>query len=241
MLLPVLGVILLALGLAVGWYGLRPLAVVPKLLRTEIAAPSVASTNPADSFVVCRGTATPANETVAGPFTGMRCLGFEFEVSERQPFGIGIPWFFAYLDDGVATVPFRLQDDRDSLEVTPSARRFSLDTDSTVVTVGARETPPERIQRFVDGRDGLSPVANWFKMVPGLGTRRYVERRINPGEEYVIAGRTETQRGETTLSGDLVITDRSPRGLALVRLRTAAFPLLVAVVFVCVGAFVLSL
>jgi hypothetical protein len=235
-ILTVFGVILFALGLAVAWYGLRSLVVIPKLLRTDPVAPSAVPTD--GTFVVCRGTATPSEGTVAGPFTGERCLGFEFEVSERQPFGVGIPWFRAYLDDGVSALPFRLRDEHGHVEVSPSSRTFSLDTDSTVLTVGPRETPPERIRQFVDGRDGLSPVAGWLKLIPGLGRRWYVERRIDPGEEYVIAGQVKVRQGEPTLSGDLVITDRSPRQLALARLKGSVFPLVVAALFVGVGLFV---
>lgn len=241
MLLTVLGAMLAGLGLAMGWYGLRPLAVVPKLLRTDPVAPSAVSSGAADSFVVCRGTATPAESTAAGPFTGERCLGFEFEVSERQPFGIGIPWWFVHLDDGVATVPFRLQDDRGSVNVDPSSRRFSLDTGSTMLTVGARVTPPDRVREFVDGRADLPPVAGWLKLIPGMGTRRYVERRIDPGEEYVVARRTETRDGTTVLAGDLVISDRSLRGLVRARLKSALFPLFVASLFVWAGAVALLL
>ncbi len=233
MLLTAFGAILLILGLAIDWYGLRPLVVLSKILRSETVTPSAVSAD--DTFVVCRGNATATETTIAGPFTGTRCLGFEFEVTERQPFGIGIPWFHAHLDDGVSAVPFCLQDEQDSLNVDPSSRRFALDTDSTVVTIGARETPPERIQQFVEKHDRLAPVASWLKQVPGLGTRRYVERRIDPDEEYIIAGQTESRQGEAVLAGDLVITDQSPRQLTTTRLQTAAFPLLVAVIFVCTG------
>jgi hypothetical protein len=239
MLLTLFGAALFALGLAMAWYGLRPLVVVSKLLRTDPVSPSAVPAD--DSFVVCRGTATPSEGTVAGPFTGERCLGFEFEVSERQPFGIGIPWFRAYVDDGVSALSFRLRDERGHVEVTPSSRRFSLDTDSTVITVGSRETPPERIQGFVDGRDRLSPVADWLTLIPGLGKRWYVERRIDPDEEYIVAGRTEVKQGKPTFSGDLVITDRSPREFALARLRAAAFPLLVSALFLGAGSFVILL
>jgi len=65
-----------------------------------------------------------------------------------------------------------------------------------------QETPPERIQRFVDVRDELEPVARWVRIILGLGTRRYVERRIAPGEEYLIAGHTERQQNEILLEGD---------------------------------------
>lgn len=70
---------------------------------------------------------------------------------------------------------------------------------------------------------------------PGLGGRRYVERRIDPGEEYVIAGPTERQQDDIVLTGDLVITDRSPSQFAVTRLLTAAFPVLIALVFMSAG------
>ncbi|WP_128906104.1 hypothetical protein [Halorubrum amylolyticum] len=227
------GVGFIALGLAIGWYGLRPLATVPSVLRTNVQDPSEVTDT--GSFVVCRGVANESSETITAPFTGSHCLGFEFEVTERQPFGIGVPWFQAHLDDGVATRPFTLDGPSGTLNVVPSAKRFALDTDSTVITVEASDTPPKRIQQFVDVRDDLEPVARWVRIVPGLGTRRYVERRIDPGEEYLIAGHTEHQQNETVLTGNLIITDRSPRQFALTRLWKASFPAVIAMAFVAVG------
>ena len=233
MLYTAAGIVFIALGLAIGWYGIRPLAVIPSVLRTTVRDPS--EVTDVGSFVVCRGIANESGEALTSPFTGSRCLGFEFEVTERQPFGIGIPWFQAHLDDGVATRPFTLDGPAGTFDVVPSAKRFALDTESTVITIGASETPPERIQRFVDVRDELEPVARWVRIIPGLGTRRYVERRIDPGEEYLVAGVTERQQNEVVLAGDLVITDRSPRGFAFARLRRAAFPTVIALAFVAVG------
>jgi len=93
--------------------------------------------------------------------------------SSRLPngnrFGIGIPWFQAYLDGGVATRPFTLNGPAGTLDVVPSAKRFALDTESTVITVGGSETPPERIQRFVDVRDELEPVARWVRIIRDSG------------------------------------------------------------------------
>lgn len=236
MLIAVFGVSLVAIGVAIAWYGLRQLVVVPRILRTEVTSPSRGIESATDgAFVVCRGTAT-GDKTVTGPFTGKRCLGFEFEVSERQPSAIGVPWFFAHLDDGVSTHEFQLRDERGELAVAPSARQFSLDTDSTAVTVGARETPPERIANFVEVRDALSPVARWLAAIPGMGTRRYVERRIDPGQEYVIAGRVERSERTAALTGPLVITDKSPTEFALARLKTAVFPVTVALFFIGAGA-----
>jgi len=229
----VFGFVLLALGGAIGWYGVRPLVVVPKLLRATVC--DVGDIPADDAFVVCRGTVSETGESVQAPFTGSRCFGFEFEVTERQPFGIGIPWFQAHVDDGVAVRPFTLDDPTGSLTVVPSTKRFGLDTDSTVITASANESPPDRIQRFVDVRDTIEPVSSWIRLVPGLGRRRYVERRIDPGEEYLIAGPTERQQGETVLTGNLVITDRSPRQFAVTRLWKAAFPVLIALIFVIAG------
>ncbi|WP_049985486.1 hypothetical protein [Halobellus rufus] len=233
MILTVVGLGFITLGLAIGWYGLRPLTVVPRVLSASVQDPSTITDD--ESFSVCRGVANESGETLSAPFTGSRCLGFEFEVTERQPFGIGIPWFQAHLDDGVATRPFTLDGPRGGLDVVPSSKRFALDTESTVVTLGANETPSERIQRFVDVRDDLEPVAKWIQILPGLGTRRYVERRIDPGEEYLVAGPTERRQNEVVLTGDLVITDRSPGRFASKRLRRAAFPTLIAGVFIVIG------
>jgi len=203
--------------------------------RVSSVPPSETQVTNTGSFVVCCGIANESAEALTTPFTGSRCLGFEFEITERQPFGIGIPWFQAYLDGGVATRPFTLNGPAGTLDVVPSAKRFALDTESTVITVGGSETPPERIQRFVDVRDELEPVARWVRIILGLGTRRYVERRIAPGEEYLIAGHTERQQNEILLEGDLVITDRSPRRFAFARLWRAVFPTVVALAFVAVG------
>ncbi|WP_245810630.1 hypothetical protein [Halorubrum halodurans] len=239
MYLTLLGALFVGLGLAMAWYGLRPLAVLPRLLRAAVETPETAADADDGAFLAVRGTASAAGETLSAPFSGSDCLGFEFEVTERQPFAVGIPWLDAHLDDGVATVGFALEgpdgSDR-SLAVRPSSRRFALDTASTVVRVGATEAPPDRIRRFVDAREGLDPVAGWIAAIPLFGTRRYVERRISPGETYLVAGTVEREEGgRAALAGDLVITDRSVRGLALSRLRRAVFPFLVSVLFVAVG------
>ncbi|MGQ3330446.1 hypothetical protein [Halorubrum sp. FL23] len=233
MLYTVAGIGFIAFGLVIGWYGVRSLVVVPNILRANVQAPSEVTDH--GSFVVCRGIANKSGDILTAPFTGSQCLGFEFEVAERQPFGIGVPWFLAHLDDGVATRPFTLDGPVGTLDIVPSAKRFALDSDSTITTVSASETAPERIQRFVDVRDELKPVARWVRIIPGLGTRRYVERRIDPGEEYLIAGHTDHQQNETILSGNLTITDRSPRQFALTRLWKALFPMVIALSFVAVG------
>ena len=237
MWLAALGVVFVALGGAIGWYGLRELVVVPQVLRAGVQEPSTIS--PSDGFVVCRGTATagPAG-TVAAPFSARDCLGFEYEITERQPSFVGLPWADTYLDDGVATRAFGLDGGHGSVAVDPESRRFALDTGPTTITLGADETPPDPVRRFTEARD-ISPVSTWLAALPVFGRRRFVERRVDPGESYLVAGRTDHRGGEPTFTGDLVITDRSPRGFALSRLRVAALPLVVAAVFVGLGSWAL--
>jgi hypothetical protein len=239
MWLAALGVVFVGLGLAIGWYGLRSLVVVPRVLRATVQDPSSITAN--DEFAVCRGTAATDTEgTVAAPFSGRACLGFEFEITERQPSFIGLPWADAHLDDGVATRRFSLDGDHGSVAVDPDSRRFVLDTDSAAITVGPKETPPDRVRQFTAARD-IGSVSRLLAALPFFGGRRFVERRVDPGAEHLVAGRTDHREGTTTFVGDLVITDRSPRGFALGRLRAAALPLAVAVAFVSVGVTVFVL
>ncbi|USZ67144.1 hypothetical protein NGM10_10420 [Halorussus salilacus] len=235
----VLGVVLVVSGLGFGWYALRPLAVLPRLLRSEVVAPAEVS---ADSgFVVCRGRAESVGESLDGPFTGEPCLGVEYEIAERALTPSEVPFTWRDLDDGVATVPFELRGDSDRVRVEPESRRFALDTEPETVVVPAGERPPERIESFLAVREGVGPASAGPLSVLGIGTRRYVERRIDLDEPHVIAGRPERTDGRTVLTGALVITDRSPRAVVGRRLRAAALPLAVALVFCVLGVALIAI
>lgn len=229
----VLGSVFVLAGVGFGWYGLRPLAVLPRLLRAEVVDPADVRSDA--SFAACRGRAESVGESLDAPFTGKSCLGVEYEVAERTFTFSEIPLTWTRIDDGVATVPFELRGDADRVRVQPGSRRFSLDTDDETVTVPAGEQPSDRIASFVAVRDGLAPASAGVLSALGVGTRRYTERRVDPGEPHVVAGRPERENGETVLAGPLVITDRSPRAVARRRLRAAAFPLVTAVGCVALG------
>ncbi|WP_128477130.1 hypothetical protein [Halorussus pelagicus] len=233
-MLTVLGVVFLLGGVAFGWYGLRPLAVVPRLVRTEVVGPASVSSD--DEFVVCRGRTQSVGETLSGPFTGKNCLGLEYEISERELTATEIPFTWGHRDDGVATVPFELRDDGGRVRVAPESRRFRLDTESETISVSAGEEPPERIRAFVEARGELSPTAGGPLASLGIGARRYTERRIDPEKSHVVAGRPEYRDGRVVLTNPSVIADGSPGAVALGRLRAAAFPLVAALTFLVVGA-----
>lgn len=235
----VVGSLLVVAGLGFAWYGFRPLVVLPRLLRAEVVAPSGVSAD--SSFAVCRGRAESAGESLDAPFTGARCLGVEYEISERQLTPSEIPLTWTRLDDGVATVPFDLRGDAGRVRVDPESRRFSLDAEGETIAVPAGERPPERIASFLAVREGVGPASAGRLSALGVGARRYTERRVDPDEPHVVAGRPERRDGRTVLAGPLVITDGSPRTVAQRRLRAAAFPLVAAALFCVLGAGLVAL
>lgn len=238
-MLSVLGSVFLLAGVAFGWYGLRPLTVLPRLVTAEVVGPASVSAD--DEFAVCRGRARSVGETLTAPFTGEQCLGLEYEIAERRLTPSEIPLTWTRLDDGVATVPFELHGDGGRVRVEPESRRFRLDTDDETVTVPAGDEPPERVRSFLDARGELSPTAGGLLARLGVGTRRYTERRIDPDEPHVVAGRPEYRDGRVVLADPRVIADGSPRTAVRRRLRASAFPLVAAVAACAVGAGLLAL
>ncbi|AUX07838.1 hypothetical protein AArcSl_0183 [Halalkaliarchaeum desulfuricum] len=232
----VAGLLLIALGLAMGWYGIRPLLAVPRLLATEVREPR--SLRATGGFVACRGRASAVEEPIEAPFSGTDCLGLEYEVTERQPFGIAWPWIDAYLDDGVATTAFDLVNDRGRIRVDPAPHRFTLDVSEEVISFATENALPDRVRRFLEIRD-VPDTPEWLQSIPGLGRRRFVERRIDPGREYVVFGRIERRDGTVALGGDLVIGEGSPSQIAMGRIWSAAFPLGVSLAFLIGGGLLL--
>jgi len=233
----ILGGVILLSGVAFGWYGLRSLTVVPRLLGTEPVDPASVSSD--DDFVVCRGRTQSVGESLNAPFSGTECLGLEYEISERRLTADEIPFTWSHLDDGVATVPFELRDDGGRVRVEPESKHFRLDTASETVTVSAGDDPPEQIRSFVAAR-GMSPTAGGLLSSLGIGTRRYTERRVDPEETHVVAGPPEYRDGRVVLADPAVIADRSPMGVVRRRLRVAAFPLVAAAAFLLAGAGLLA-
>lgn len=235
----VVGAVFVVLSLPFGWYALRPLGVLPRLLRTTVVGPSSVASD--TEFAVCRGRVESAGKSFSAPFTGTECVGVEYEIDERQLTASEIPFTWTELDNGVATAPFDLRGDHGRVRVTPESRRFTLDTDHETITVSAGEDPPKQIRSFIEERNEISPTSGGLLSSLGIGTRRYTERRIDPDATYLVAGRPEYEDGRVVLTGPLVITDRSPWAVALSRLRDAAFPLAIALLFCGFGAVLISI
>jgi len=166
-----------ALGLAIGWYGIRPLAVVPK----SSVPPSETQVTNTGSFVVCCGI---ADEISRGPYDSVHGITVpRFRVRDYRTATVRDqdPWFQAYLDGGVATRPFTLNGPPGTLDVVPSAKRFALDTESTVITVGGSETPlsASTVRRRADE---LEPVARWVRIIQDSGRGATSNVGSLPGE-----------------------------------------------------------
>lgn len=230
----IIGSLLVLLGIAFGWYALRPLVALPRLLRADVVGPSSVTSD--SDFAVCQGRAESVDESLTAPFTGKRCFGVEYEITERELTPSEIPFTWTRLDDGVAAVPFELADEYGRVRIAPGSDRFGLDTESETTTVPAGDEPPEQIRSFVTARGEIAPVSDGPLSILGIGARRYTERRVDPDGSYVVAGQPEYEDGSVVFTDPVVIADRSPRAVARSRLVAAAFPLFVAVLFCVVGA-----
>ena len=232
----VAGLVLIAIGLAIGWLGSRPLHAVPRLLATEIRNPRTLRAT--GEYAACKGTANAVGETIEAPFTGTDCLVLQYEVTERQPFGIALPWIDAPLEEGIGTTEFDLVCNRGTIRVDPTPSRFTLEVPRDVVTFGTDGGPPDRIRQFLEARN-VTAEPEWLRSLPGFGRRRFVERRVDPGEEYVVLGRIERRDGTVALGGDIVIGNGDLSDVVTARLRSTVVPILVSLSFLIAGGWLL--
>lgn len=237
MYLRILGVVLLALGVFSVFLGLRLMWSLPKLLRTPIRRPS--SLSPRDGFVVCRGHATEYADTVSAPFTGTECLGYTYTVAERYPSLAALPGLYTPLKSGARAIPFSLEGKQGSIEVEPSGRRFSLDTNRTVFSVSAGGDPPTRIREFFGDSEQLPPSPGWVQYIPFLGVRRFTECRVDPGEEYVIAGTVENRDGTVVIGGSIIVSTGSMTSSGMSRFLRGLIPLVSGIVLIAAGGWLI--
>ena len=179
----------------------------------------------------------PDTRTVEGPFSGRPAVALAYQVLEERTsrgwwlFGptLWAPTSFEPIDGGAVGNPFLLDDGTGRVRVAPAGATFRLDPDTTVDVAGG-DSPPSRIRRYIDANAdvddeeltvGLGPI-EW-----GVGDdRRYVERRLEPGDEVLVCGRARDARGDVG-AVQAVIDDGSPFLLADADRRTLARRLLV--------------
>ena len=209
-----------------------------RLLRTpEFAVSDLLGDRPDRACFT--GTVVEVEErgTVEAPFSGHPAVALAYQVleerSSRIGWLIGFPFgsltHFEPIDGGAVAEPFLLDDGTGQVRVDPGGATFRLEPDTTVQVDGG-DTPPERLRRFIDANAdvddqnqsiGLGPI-QW-----GVGKdRRFVERRLEPGDEVVVCGGARDARGAIA-AVPAVIDGGSPFLLADADRRTLARRLLV--------------
>jgi hypothetical protein len=178
----------LLIGLAILGYGLLNVRTYAKIkLRTPTDAHAIGS-----GAVEVEGEAKAGNRTLEAPLTGKSCIAYEFEVEKYRHDDDGSNWHTRA--QGAEVVPFRIADGTGVVGVEPTESSLSVERDYRVV-VDRDETPPERVQAFVDGRDDLDHDTGSFDLGPlsvGTGDKhRFTERRLDPGMEAYVSGRAE--------------------------------------------------
>lgn len=181
-------------------------------------------------LVEVQGTAEPDEGTVAAPISGAACLLCEWEVQERRTnaAGKGSNTYWETLDEGLIGGPFRLADDTASCRVEPAGSIRELEEHT--VTVPSGTALPEEIRSFVAANPDVTPQDGRIDLgVAELRTgnkQRFVERRLDPGEDCFVYGRAHydpsagSRGGEVSarIDGDgvrrFLIADRRDRGVA---------------------------
>ena len=197
LLVGVVGGSLLALG-----FVFREIGAIRQVLgpSTDVFSLSTGTTGP----VSISGTAMQYEDSLVSPFTGTECLALSYEVEERRTTDKGTSWI--EIDSGRGAVPFLLEDETASVLVDPSKVRLGLDT-STTIEVDGGDRPPARIQEFIDRTDDVdSEERTWDLKIIELKVgddRRYIERRLDPGESVTVFGEVHSESGVSTRAGQV--------------------------------------
>jgi hypothetical protein len=189
---------LLALGFA-----LREAGAIRQVVggdSTDIFSLSTGTSGP----ISVSGTAGQYEETLLSPFTGTDCLALEYEVEERRTTQHGTSW--VEIDSGRAAVPFLLEDETGSVLVEPTRVRLGLD-ESKTIDVDGGDPPPDRIREFIEqNADVDSEERTWDLKIIELNVgddRRYIERRLDPGESVTVFGEARNEPGVSTRAGQV--------------------------------------
>lgn len=176
-------------------YGLAELRLAWLILGDD---PDAALDAPNGGPVELAGVAEPDARTLRSPFTGTECLAYEYEVQQERHTNHGRTW--ERVASGRQAVPFRLRDDTGSVLIEPPGADFRLGRDARIAVAGG-EHPPERIVRFIAADDRVDDQNRSIDLGPlELRTgkdRRYVERRLDVGEEVHVLG---TARFDTSVA-----------------------------------------
>lgn len=239
-------------GLVVFVIGARELYYALRIYRGDPSPIADVANRP--GLVEIQGTARIEDGTVESPFSGTDCLICEWEVQERRHSSNqhGTNSYWKTLDEGLMGGPFRLEDDTASCLVKPAGSDRHLEEQSVRVPGGT--TPPQRIQEFIASNPEVDAQDGALDLVIAelnLGNdQRYVERRLDPGEDCYVYGRAHydstagSRAGEVNVVVDgegarrFIIADTREGGLAWSLAKRGLFAVAIGLLF---GGFALAM
>jgi len=185
------------------------------------------------------GTAQQGDaDLLTAPFSGNGCLALRYAVEERRLSPYLLPWFVT-IHELAGSDAFRVRTPEAAVDIVEPAHTVTLKR-TIVATVPSSDESPERIARFEQNTAAVPVVTHWrsppslFRPITralSLGTRRYSEQRVRPGDDVTIVGRiTETGDG----IDPLVVSDLSA-GRTLLRMAK------ISLIGLCIGVFVVLL
>lgn len=196
-----LGTLLVA---AIGGYGLNALWRAYLIYTRE---PDDVRDATSGGRIELEGTARPTSGTLDGPFTGKECLVCDYEVKEYRSSGKSSSW--QTVQEDTIAVPFLVDDGTGTVLVEPVAVRTNLSREKRIQIDGG-ETPPARIRRFIEGNPDVDSENTSLDLkVIELDTgnkRRYVERRLDPGEPVHVLGHASYGREGLEYAGSVNAT-----------------------------------
>ncbi|SFL23390.1 E3 Ubiquitin ligase [Halogranum rubrum] len=243
-----------AIGGYVAFRSLRYSLLAVRLLRTT-QVPVRELMEETDRQVALVGTAEAAtdHDPLVGPFSGRPSLVVGYEVKEERTSHDAntntTRRTWKTIDEAWASVPFVLDDGTASVRVDPSEAQYSIRLDESTRVAGGR-TPPERIRSFIETNERVDSEEGGFDVGPiRLSTgrdRKYVEYRVEPGDEVCVLGTPQRARGDVgqvnaVVAGGspFVVVDDDPRSAALRMVGGSLLPVVFGGFFAVVGLLLL--
>lgn len=191
-----------------GLMGARTLRRAIALWRTGPV--SVVEAQSASGRTTVVGTAEPVDEPLSSPFECEDAVAVSWSVKESR----GLNGTESVrIARGTETAQFRVEDGGGAIRVDPDGAHLVTETQTTVDDDQAEEN--EHVERFDRERDPYSRIAKavskFYEWLPVVDpNRRYIEHRIEPGEEVLVHGTIDGDHTATASGAvDAAIRDGS--------------------------------
>lgn len=188
------------------WFSIR-------ILKSDTLPIALVASTPGP--VEITGTARVADEVVQAPFSGAECLACEYEITKWKGGVNDFAGCEETIYEGRTQTRFYVEDDTASVLVDPAGATFNFDDHET--NVFSEKSVPESLRQFLDEHPRYDPNASWWNR----STQRFIERRLEPGEQVHVYGlaRYDPTVSKHAGSIDAIIDAPPPRRSLLARLR----------------------